>query len=67
MPIFQSIPVVNGLSKGITFVQIWKMQFFESFFSFPSEIDNKGQIHIFYWLIINSLNPASNWQQHQGL
>ena len=47
MPIFQSIHVVNGLSKSITFVQIWKMQFFESFFSFPSEIDNKGQITYF--------------------
>ena len=43
------------------------MQFFESFCSFPSEIDKKQQIQIFYCLIINSLSPVSHWKQHQRL
>ena len=41
-----------------------KMQIFESFFSFPNEIDKKEQIQIFYCLTINFLSPASRWQQH---
>ena len=35
------------------------MQFFESFSSFLNEIDKKEQIQNIYWLIINSLSPAS--------
>ena len=44
MSIFQSILVLNGLSKKIALVQKWKMQFLESFSSFPNEIDSKGKI-----------------------
>ena len=44
MSIFQSILVLNGLSKRIALIQKWKMQFLESFSSFPNEIDSKGQI-----------------------
>ena len=36
-----------------------KMQFFQSFSSFPNEIDKKEKIQIFYWHIINSLSPRS--------
>ena len=61
--LLQSIPVLNGLSKSIA---IGKMKFFESLFSFPDEIDKKEQIQIFYCHIINSLSPASRWQQHHG-
>ena len=43
------------------------MQFFESFSSFPSEIDKKQQIQIFYCLIINFLSLVSRWKQHQRL
>ena len=44
-----------------------KMQFLESFPSFPNEIEQKEQIQIFYCIITNSLNPASRLQQQQGL
>ena len=44
MSIFQSILVLNGLSKRIALVQKWNMQFLECFSSFPNEIDSKGQI-----------------------
>ena len=68
MPIFQSIPVLNGLSKSIALVQkSKKKKFFESLSSFPNEIDKTDQIQIFYWLIINSLSSATSWQQrHRG-
>ena len=68
MPIFQRIPMLNGLSKSIALVQkLKKMQFFESFLSFPNEKDKKENIQIFNWLIINSLRLASRWQQHRWL
>ena len=47
--------------------KVKKMQFFEIFSSFPNEIDKKEQIQNFYWLIINSLSPASGWQRHRRL
>ena len=44
------------------------MQFFESLFSFPNEIDKNDHIEIFYWLIINTLSPTTCWQQkNRGL
>ena len=61
MPIFQSIPVLNGLSKGIALVQKWKMQVLESFSSFKNENDKKQQLQNFYCLIINSFRPARRW------
>ena len=54
---------MNGLRKSIA-LQLSEMQVFESFSLFPNEIDKKEQIQIFYCLIINSLSPASRWQQH---
>lgn len=61
----QSIPGLNGLSKGPAFDQRWKMHFVGSFSSFPEEIDNKEQLQIFFWLIVNSLSPAIHWQRCQ--
>ena len=43
------------------------MYFFESFLSFPNEIDKKEQIKVFYWLIINSFGQEGSWQKHRGL
>ena len=65
MPIFQSIPGLNGLSKNIALDQKWKNAVFifinASFSSCPDEIDKNEQIQNFYWLVINSLSPASCW------
>ena len=61
MLIFQSIPVLNGLSKITALVQKRKEQFLESSPSFPNEICKKEQIQIFYCLIINSLRLAGRW------
>ena len=54
---------MNGLRKSISSVQKW----LESFPSFPNEIEQKEQIQTFYYIITNSLNPASRLQQHGGL
>ena len=66
-PIFQSIPVLNGLSKNIAFAQKWKIAIFESCCSFPKEIDKNKQIQNLFWLIINSLSKASRWPRQRGL
>lgn len=47
MIIFQNIIVLNGLSKNITFVQKWKLQFVKSFSWFPKETDKKSKLKNF--------------------
>ena len=72
--------MLNGLSKSIALVQksenaifilfilIFIYFLFSILFSFPNEIDKNDQIEIFYWLIINTLSPATCWQQkNRGL
>ena len=43
-----------------------KLQFAESFSSFPKDIGKREKIQVFSSLIINPLIPASRWQRHWG-
>ena len=67
VPIFQFIPVLNGLNKTIPLIQLWKNAVFRKFLLIWNEFDKNEQIQIFYWLIINSLSRASCWLQQRGL
>ena len=64
MPIFQSIPMPNGLSKRISTFQNQKNAVFSSF---SNAIGEKKIIQIVYWLISNSLSSARRWQHHRRM
>ena len=66
MQIFESIPVLNGLNKGIGLIQKWKTTLFRKFVLISKWNRKKEQSQIFYLLIINSFSPESQWKQQQG-
>ena len=53
MLIFQSTAELNGLTKVLVLPKGEKLQYFESFNSFPKEILKKWQIQNFSWPIVN--------------
>ena len=65
MPIFQSIPALNGLSKSIALVQKCENAVFQKFVLISKW--NRIQIQLIYWLMINSSSPMSGWQRYQGM
>ena len=58
MSIFQNITGLNGLCKGIAFIQMWKIRTCWKFQFTSEKITQKEQIQIFFLLIINLLSPG---------
>ena len=59
MSIFQSISVLNGLSKRIALVLKWKYETFQNFLVICKWNTQKEQTEIFDLLIINSFSLMS--------